>query len=203
LQAGSSTGGAGGSILLKPGGTGSGSVGEVAMQSATGTDLLRVNENAASISAQRTVTMSADSDGGDAAASIVLNSDAATVEIRGTVVLLDTLTMGETMLFGDVSTRMLRYRSASMVQSFTAADPTTVSMDMFGAKVTVFANTGAAGSAMAMAEFMYTRLGETGKLTNYQEVQRGMGLTVAVTASGLTVTTTTDAHITVVSMLMF
>ena len=64
-------------------------------------------------------------------------------------------------------------------------------------------NTGATGSAMAMAEFMYTRLGETGKLTNYQEVQRGMGLTVAVTATGLTVTTTSDAYITVVSMLMF
>jgi hypothetical protein len=178
-------------------------VGEVAMQSAAGTDLLRVNENSASISAQQTVTLSADSDGGDAAASIVLDSSAATVEIRGTVVLQDTLSMGETMLFGDVSTRMLRFRSSSMVQSFAAADPTTVSMDMFGAKVTVFANTGATEGAMAMAEFMYTRLAGTGKLTNYQEVQRGMGLTVTVTSTGLTVTTTADAYITVVSMLMF
>ena len=71
-----------------------------------------------------------------------------------------------------------------------------------GAKVTVFANTGAEG-AMAMAEFMYTRLAGTGKLTNFQEVQRGMGLTVTVTSTGLTVTTTADAYITVVSMLMF
>ena len=98
---------------------------------------------------------------------------------------------------------LLRFRSSSMVQSFAAADPTTVSMDMFGAKVTVFANTGATEGAMAMAEFMYTRLAGTGKLTNYQEVQRGMGLTVTVTSTGLTVTTTADAYITVVSMLMF
>ena len=105
LQAGSSTGGAGGSIILKPGGTDTGTVGEVAMQSAAGTDLFRVNENSASIGAQQ-VAISADSDGGDAAASIVLNSDAATVEISGTVVLQDTLTVGETMLFGDMSTRM-------------------------------------------------------------------------------------------------
>ena len=74
-------------------------------------------------------------------------------------------------------------------------------MDMFGAKVTVFANSGS--TAMGMAEFLYTRVGASGKLASYQEVQRGLGLSVAVTSTGLTVATTADAYITVVSILLF
>ena len=201
IQAGSSTGGSGGNVVLKPGGTASGSVGEVMMQSAAGTDLFRMNENAASISANEALTFSADSDGGAAAASIALSSSDATVEIRGKVVLHDSLEMAETMLFGDEHARMLRHRSSGMVQSFDVADPTTHAMDMFGAKVTVFANSGS--TAMGMAEFLYTRVGASGKLASYQEVQRGLGLSVAVTSTGLTVATTADAYITVVSILLF
>jgi hypothetical protein len=126
------------------------------------------------------------------------------MEISGSV------KFGEAFVLGDAATSILRYRSTGTTASFTVPDDMAAqaATNIFGAKFTVVAkaassDTSTGKSAMAMAEFLYTRLEDARWLTNYQEVERGILLKVAVVDGGLLVTSSEAADISALAILMY